>query len=136
MPERSFQAGSGSYRYGMNGQEKSNELNDNLYTAKFWEYDSRIVRRWNVDPDVKPNESPYLCFGGNPIYHNDPDGDDYGIATKKDKNGKITNIKVSAKIYIQGDGASAKRAAALTKAAQQTYKTKTVDGVEVSFDVQ
>ncbi|MDP3929526.1 MAG: hypothetical protein Q8R57_10930 [Bacteroidota bacterium] len=105
-------------------------------SAEFWEYDTRLGRRWNQDPIVKPNESPYLCFGGNPIFHNDPDGDDYGITTKKDKDGKITNIKVSAKIYIQGDGASTDRAKELTKAAQETYKTKTVDGVEVSFDIQ
>ena len=134
LPGRTFN--SSLYRYSINGQEKTPEIAPNTITAKFWEYDSRIVRRWNIDPDVKPNESSYLCFGGNPIYHNDPDGDDYGITTKKDKNGKITNIKVSAKIYIQGDGASNKRAAELTKAAQQTYKTKTVDGVEVRFDVQ
>ena len=137
-PADTTHVGKGGYRYGFNGQEKSREINGsgNLYTAEFWEYDSRTGRRWNIDPDLKPNESPYLCFGGNPIYHNDPDGDDYGITTKKTKDGKITNIKVSAKIYIQGDGASAKRASELTKAAQQTYKTKTVDGVEVSFDVQ
>jgi hypothetical protein len=127
-----------NYLYGFNGQEKDNEVSGegNTYTAQFWEYDSRTGRRWNTDPVVKPNESPYLCFGGNPIYHNDPDGDDYGITTKKDKDGKITNIKVSAKIFIQGDGASDKRAKELTKSAQETYKTKTVDGVEVSFDVQ
>jgi len=136
-PGRKFSAGSG-YRCGFNGQEKSIEINgtDNLTTAEFWEYDSRVGRRWNVDPQVKINESPYLCFGGNPIYHNDPDGDDYGITAKKDKDGKITNIKVSAKIFIQWDGASVKRAEELTKAAQKIYKTETVKGVEVSFDVQ
>jgi hypothetical protein len=137
MPGRNYINGS-SYRYGFNGQEKVEEISGsgNHNTAEFWEYDTRTGRRWNQDPVVKPNESPYLCFGGNPIFHNDPDGDDYGITTKKDKDGKITNIKVSAKIYIQGDGASADRAKELTKAAQETYKTKTVDGVEVSFDVQ
>lgn len=42
----------------------------------FWEYDSRIGRRWNVDPVVKEYESPYLCLNGNPILESDPDGDD------------------------------------------------------------
>jgi len=40
------------YRYGFNGQEKTDELkgSGNHYTAEFWEYDSRLGRRWNVDP--------------------------------------------------------------------------------------
>ena len=73
MPGRKYSNG-GSYRYGFNGQEKSTELNDNLTTAEFWEYDSRIGRRWNVDPITKVGESPYLCFSGNPIYNSDPVG--------------------------------------------------------------
>jgi hypothetical protein len=74
MPGRKCQAGSESYRYSINGQEKEFELNENITTAEFWEYDSRIVRRWNVDPIVKMDESPYFCFGGNPIGLPDPDG--------------------------------------------------------------
>jgi hypothetical protein len=76
MPGRKYQAGNGSYRYGFNGQEKSTEINDALTTAEFWEYDSRIGRRWNVDPVTKEYESPYLCLSGNPILFNDPNGDD------------------------------------------------------------
>jgi|GEM_PF-4260744 len=136
MPGRKYSIANANYRFSINGQEKSDEIAFNTTTALYWEYDSRIARRWNIDPFVKPNESSYLTFGGNPIYHNDPEGDAYGITTKKDKDGKITNIQVSAKIYIQGDGASSKRASELTKAALKTYKTKIVDGVEVSFDVQ
>ena len=41
----------------------------------FWEYDSRIGRRWNVDPIYKASESRYLVFGNNPIYYRDPNGD-------------------------------------------------------------
>jgi hypothetical protein len=126
------------YRFGYNGQEKVDEIAGagNHNTAEFWEYDTRLGRRWNRDLIVKSSESPYLCFGGNPILYSDPKGDDYGITTKKDKDGKITNIKVSAVIYIQGSGASADEATKLTKGAKDTYKTKTVNGVEVSFDVQ
>jgi len=76
MPGRTYTAsGSSSYRYGMNGQERSSELNDNLYTAQYWEYDSRIGRRWNPDPVVKEYESPYAVFSNNPIARIDPDGD-------------------------------------------------------------
>ncbi len=75
MPGRKYTFGS-EYRYGFNGQEKTQEVAENLYTAEFWQYDGRIGRRWNVDPIVKPNESPYLAFAGNPIWFNDVNGAD------------------------------------------------------------
>jgi hypothetical protein len=64
----------GYYRYGFNGQEKSDEIkgSGNSYTAEFWEYDPRLGRRWNVDPIYK--HSPYEAFGGNPIIYADPMG--------------------------------------------------------------
>lgn len=65
-------------RYGFNGMEQSSEIKGegNSYTAEYWEYDSRLVRRWNIDPVIKDYESPYMAFSGNPILFNDPDGDD------------------------------------------------------------
>ena len=74
MPGRKYTNGGSSYRYGFNGQEKSTEINDDSYTAEFWQYDSRIGRRFNIDPIEKVDESPYLCFGGNPIMYADPLG--------------------------------------------------------------
>ncbi|MDL2327009.1 hypothetical protein LJC67_08015, partial [Bacteroidales bacterium OttesenSCG-928-A14] len=64
------------YRFGFNGQEKDDEIYGEgaSYTAEFWQYDSRLGRRWNVDPVLKPWESPYATFGGNPILMIDPDG--------------------------------------------------------------
>jgi hypothetical protein len=40
------------YRFGFNGQEKVNEIAGvgNHNTAEFWEYDTRLGRRWNLDP--------------------------------------------------------------------------------------
>lgn len=66
------------YRFGFNGQERDDEIAGagNINTAEFWEYDSRLGRRWNLDPVVKIEESPYLCFNGNPILKNDVNGDD------------------------------------------------------------
>jgi len=75
MPGRSYTSGTG-YRYSINGQEKTPEIAPNTTTAEFWQYDSRIVRRWNVDPVVKEYESPYATFGGNPIWFADIDGSD------------------------------------------------------------
>ncbi|PUZ19064.1 hypothetical protein DCM91_20915 [Chitinophaga costaii] len=75
-PGRTFS--SVGYRYGFNGQEHDREINENITTALFWEYDSRIGRRWNIDPKQKDWESPYLCFGGNPILFSDLNGDKAG----------------------------------------------------------
>jgi RHS repeat-associated protein len=76
MPGRTFS--SESYRYGFNGQEKSDEIAGfgNHTTAEFWEYDPRIGRRWNADPAVKDYESPYASFSNNPIWFSDENGAD------------------------------------------------------------
>lgn len=76
MPGRN--ASTGDYRYGFQGQEKDDEVsgNGNSYTAEFWQYDSRVARRWNVDPIVKEHESPYATFANNPIWFIDPTGSD------------------------------------------------------------
>ena len=74
MPGRSVSAG--EYRYGFGGQEMDNEISGtgNSYTAEYWQYDSRLGRRLNVDPIDKPWESSYAAFHNNPVYFIDPDG--------------------------------------------------------------
>jgi hypothetical protein len=64
------------YRYGFNGQESDFEIENNssMYTASYWEYDSRLGRRWNIDPVVKPFFSGYSTFANNPLYFVDPKG--------------------------------------------------------------
>jgi hypothetical protein len=50
------------YRFGFNGMEKDPEITGqegSHYTAAFWEYDTRIGRRWNVDPVTYPWQSSY-----------------------------------------------------------------------------
>ena len=88
MPGRKYSAGS-EYRYGFNGQEKSYELGEGFTNAEYWEYDSRIGRRWNVDPVVKPNESSYLTFSGNPISLSDRNGDCAGNPAKSNGLGDV-----------------------------------------------
>lgn len=79
------------YRFGFNGQEKDNEVSGegNSMTAEYWQYDSRLGRRWNVDPIFKDWESPYACFANTPILFNDPFGLDGGppggAGTRKQK---------------------------------------------------
>ncbi len=57
----------------------------------YWEYDSRIGRRWNQDPVLNVWASPYLCFDGNPILMSDHNGDVAGSA------GEVEDPKKGAK---------------------------------------
>ncbi|MCR6722087.1 MAG: ATP-binding protein [Chitinophagaceae bacterium] len=77
MPGRKF-AVLGEYRYGFNGQEKSDEIdsNGNSMTAEYWQYDARLGRRWNLDPVIKIWESSYAAFANNPISLIDINGAD------------------------------------------------------------
>ena len=70
--------GGEKFRYGFNGMQKDDEVagQGNSYTAEFWQYDSRLGRRWNLDPVFKEHESPYTCFANNPIWFIDPNGAD------------------------------------------------------------
>jgi len=74
MPNR--QESELNYRFGFNGQEMDNEVSGigNTTTAMFWEYDTRLMRRWNRDPITYPWNSPYQVFNGNPIVFADPLG--------------------------------------------------------------
>ena len=75
MPGRSYS--SNSYRYGFNGMEKGDEISGsgNSYTAEYWQYDSRLGRRWNQDPKPNISISNYAAFANNPILFSDPLGD-------------------------------------------------------------
>jgi len=75
MPGRKYEQAGSSYRYSINGQEKTPEIAPNTTTAEFWQYDARILRRWNVDPRPNISFSPYNAFAGNPIWNSDPLGD-------------------------------------------------------------
>ncbi len=41
--------------------------NGNLNTAEFWEYDTRLGRRWNLDPVFNSSQSQYSTFNNAPI---------------------------------------------------------------------
>jgi hypothetical protein len=84
QPGRNFS--SEGYRFGFNGQEKDDEIagTGSYYTAEYWMYDSRIGRRWNVDPVLKYWESPFACFDNGPIFFIDPFGNVAGDYYNKD----------------------------------------------------
>jgi hypothetical protein len=84
MAERDYSGA--SYRYGFNNQEKDNEISGlgNTSTAEFWEYDTRLSRRWNLDPVPQLFMSDYSCFANNPILNKDPNGE-YRIKGTEDE---------------------------------------------------
>ncbi|HNS12472.1 MAG TPA: hypothetical protein PKM97_07620 [Bacteroidia bacterium] len=101
QPGRSFS--SSDYRYGFNGQEQVDEIagEGNHNSALFWEYDTRLFRRWNLDPIKKPWQSDYACLSNSPIWKIDPDGDDDYF----NSDGKlISQTKTGTTIYVQTAG--------------------------------
>ncbi len=96
MPGRSYS--STAYRFGFNGQEKDDEVSGsgNTMTAEFWEYDSRLGRRWNIDPLWYDWQSPYACFNNNPVYYNDPyglEGQDNNLGAPTKNNADLPSDK-------------------------------------------
>jgi Glycosyl hydrolase 108 len=116
-------------RFSFNGQEKVDEISGagNHNTALFWEYDTRLGRRWNVDPVVKPYESSYATFSDNPIYLIDPNGDNAGeyykdgvwVASDGINDGKVYHADENGDFEF-GTGVIAKP----TKFKEWTYKVK------------
>ncbi|MBR5696201.1 MAG: hypothetical protein IKX43_08255, partial [Paludibacteraceae bacterium] len=80
-PGRSWNAGAEGYRYGFNTQENVPELGNGHTTALYWEYDGRLGRRWNLDPDPTAGISLYAAFGDNPILFCDLLGNTFDIKT-------------------------------------------------------
>ena len=77
------------HRFGMNGQIKDDEIVlGQFYSAEYWEYNNRLARRWNTDPDIRAWESSYSCFLSNPIYYTDPTGE-----APPEKNSKVEKFK-------------------------------------------
>ncbi len=96
MKERSSNLASDGYRFGFNNQERTDEISGagNHTTALFWEYDTRIGRRWNLDPKPTISQSQYSCFFGNPIWNVDKFGDTtYNFNGKTGQYIGMTNLK-------------------------------------------
>ncbi len=99
MPGRNWNGT--DYRFGFNGQEKDNEIygEGKSYTAEFWQYDSRLGRRWNLDPLGKPWESSYATFADSPIMLIDQSGLDTILPNAKGKGLYLPDIVSDIKYY-------------------------------------
>jgi len=114
-----------SYRYGFNGQEKTDEIygvSGSHNTAKFWEYDTRTGRRWNLDPVTKAWESGYAVMGSNPIWNKDPNGDDFeNVHTERKEKAKgkrdeaVAGLDAAKEGFKQFEGMTKKEAKASGK---------------------
>ena len=104
MPGRSFQLG--NYRYGYNTQEKTDEIAGagNHTAAEFWEYDTRLGRRWNQDPKPNPSISNYACFANNPIWFSDLKGDTIIINGANKSSFSINTTAVNSTINLSDYG--------------------------------
>lgn len=71
--------------FGFNGQERKDDYKGkgNHNHALYWEYDTRIGRRWNLDPKPQVNISDYAVMGNSPIWFIDPLGDEIRITHRK-----------------------------------------------------
>jgi hypothetical protein len=122
MIKQSLDTYSGVYRFGFNTQERTDEIAGfgNHNTALFWEYDTRLGRRWNLDKVKKSWLSSYCSFSNNPIIFVDPTGDDdyYNKAGKWIGNdGQGTDIRIAN--YIT------------TKEQFDYFKEQGADGIEI-----
>jgi hypothetical protein len=100
--------------FGFNTQEKVNEIAGvgNHNTAKFWEYDTRLGRRWNLDPVDQVNISNYACLGNNPISMVDFAGNQFNKAEdKKLAEDTKSAIDTKAKDYRTAESADNKKMA-------------------------
>jgi len=105
---KSDNKGYSSYLFGFGGHEKDNEVSGvgNSMTAEFWQYDSRLGRRWNLDPKPNPSISQYAAFANNPIFYTDPFGDTTVVANNGDVSRKDVNDDgslVDNLVFLQGE---------------------------------
>jgi hypothetical protein len=88
------------YAFGNNGQRAENELFEGAFSAEFWMYDSRLGRRWEIDPISYEWQSPYATFNNNPIFFCDPFGlEGEGDGTKKAPGSDKKRTRTSSEEY-------------------------------------
>ena len=76
MPGRKYSIANTNYRYGFNGKENDNDIENGAQDYGMRIYDGRLGRFLSVDPLTKkyPYYSPYQFAGNSPIKFVDLDG--------------------------------------------------------------
>ena len=105
MPDRSFSYE--NYGFAFNGQMKTDEVSGagNHNTALFWEYDTRLIRRWNLDPKSTIGLSDYSTFDNNPILQYDVLGDTPTISNRV--SGALKTIAGTLEMTVGATGGAA-----------------------------
>lgn len=122
--------------------EKDDEISGdgNSYTAEFWQYDPRLGRRWNVDPVVKHQESPYATFANNPIWLVDPLGNDTNKVNSDGSQVVVQDLESTVNYqYTEDDGTTHNLGSfevnenGLIKLEDYNYSSQ---GLNIGFDVK
>ena len=102
MPGRSWVAANGAYRYGFNGEEKTDEIFGEYNLTSFTErlYNARLGKWLAIDgkDDLFPGYSPYVFTGNSPNINKEIDGDIFGTVI-----GGIVGAAVGAVVAYQND---------------------------------
>src|SRR6185312_2708740 len=90
-PGRNYSAANTNYRYGFNGKENDNDIENGAQDYGMRIYDGRLGRFLSVDPIAKkyPELTPYQFASNSPIYGIDEDGLEWAYY---DKDNKQVNI--------------------------------------------
>ena len=123
------------YKFGGKELDPLSGLNLYDYSARY--YESALGRFMSIDPLCEKyySISPYVYCANNPINAIDPDGQDFRLLIQRDKDGNITGLTIESTVYITGENASAERASELNKMVKDIYRSKIMDGIKVSFNV-
>lgn len=122
-------------RYRYNGKEAQPELGLGWadYGARM--YDAQVPRFTTPDPLAAKHAAltPYNYVANNPVNGTDPDGKDFVLTVTRNIKGDITGVNISALVYINGSGASDRRAKQLNAESTSWLKPRDIDGVKVSI---
>ncbi|OAV43421.1 RHS repeat-associated core domain-containing protein [Lewinella sp. 4G2] len=122
--------GVGELLYRYNGIERNEELELDL--AFYRSYDATIGRWLQVDPLLEKFTalSPYNGMGNNPIYYNDPLGDDISIDVGYDDEGSINSVTINltGKVVFNNGWRQSKQEGFVEKLNSRIQNRMSIDG--------